>query len=123
MVAAIYSGSSGALDRLKVERIGQFHEWLLPYLHSEKRELMEKIAAGSWDDAIESELSEAIAAAVEDFGPDFDAEGNPLEDDAPPHGSGGAQDSSSDQSRSGNGREPQQGASSSQQEATSAARS
>jgi F-type H+/Na+-transporting ATPase subunit alpha len=41
---------------------------------------MEKIAEGNWDDSIESELGDAIAEAIDDFGPDFDEEGNPLEE-------------------------------------------
>jgi F-type H+/Na+-transporting ATPase subunit alpha len=79
-VAAIYSGTGGYLDRIKVERVGQFHETLLQRLHSEKAELMSKIADGEWDDSIESELGDAIAEAIDDFGPDFDAEGNPIEE-------------------------------------------
>jgi F-type H+/Na+-transporting ATPase subunit alpha len=79
-VAAIYSGTGGYLDRIKVERVGQFHETLLQRLHSEKAELMSKIAEGEWDDSIESELGDAIAEAIDDFGPDFDAEGNPIEE-------------------------------------------
>jgi F-type H+/Na+-transporting ATPase subunit alpha len=53
---------------------------LLQRLHSEKGELMWKIAEGQWDDSIESELGDAIADAIDDFGPDFDAEGNPIEE-------------------------------------------
>ncbi|HEV3377740.1 MAG TPA: F0F1 ATP synthase subunit alpha [Thermoleophilaceae bacterium] len=79
-VAAIYSGTGGYLDRIKVERVSEFHEALLQRLHSEKGELMEKIADGNWDDSIESELGDAIAEAIGDFGPDFDEEGNPLEE-------------------------------------------
>jgi F-type H+/Na+-transporting ATPase subunit alpha len=79
-VAAIYSGTGGYLDRIKVERVGQFHETLLQRLHSEKAELMSKIAEGQWDDSIESELGDAIAEAIDDFGPDFDEEGNPIEE-------------------------------------------
>ena len=41
---------------------------------------MEKIAEGEWEDEIESELGDAIAEAIDDFGPDFDAEGNPIEE-------------------------------------------
>jgi F-type H+/Na+-transporting ATPase subunit alpha len=78
-VAAIYSGTGGYLDRIKVERVQEFHEMLLQRLHSEKAELMQKLAEGQWDDAIESELGDAIAEAIDDFGPDFDAEGNPIE--------------------------------------------
>jgi F-type H+-transporting ATPase subunit alpha len=79
-VAAIYSGTGGYLDRIKVERVGEFHEMLLQRLHSEKAELMSKLADGDWDDSIESELGDAIAEAIDDFGPDFDAEGNPIEE-------------------------------------------
>jgi F-type H+-transporting ATPase subunit alpha len=79
-VAAIYSGTGGYLDRIKVERVGAFHETLLQRLHAEKAELMSKIAEGQWDDSIESELGDAIAEAIDDFGPDFDEEGNPIEE-------------------------------------------
>ena len=48
--------------------------------HSEKDDLMKKIAEGEWDDSIESELGDAIADAIDDFGPDLDEEGNPLEE-------------------------------------------
>ena len=41
---------------------------------------MDKIADGQWDDSIETALGDAIAEAIDDFGPDFDAEGNPLEE-------------------------------------------
>jgi F-type H+-transporting ATPase subunit alpha len=79
-VAAIYSGTGGYLDRIKVERVQEFHEALLQRLHSENGELMEKIGDGDWDDSIEAELGDAIAEAIDDFGPDFDEEGNPIEE-------------------------------------------
>jgi F-type H+/Na+-transporting ATPase subunit alpha len=79
-VAAIYSGTGGFLDRIKVERVGDFHQMMLQRLHAEHDELMRKIADGQWDDSIESQLGDAIAEAVDDFGPDFDEEGNPLEE-------------------------------------------
>jgi F-type H+/Na+-transporting ATPase subunit alpha len=79
-VAAIYSGTGGYLDRIKVERIREFHEMMLQRLHSEDSDLMERIANGEWDDSIEERLSNAIAEAIDDFGPDFDAEGNPIEE-------------------------------------------
>jgi F-type H+/Na+-transporting ATPase subunit alpha len=79
-VAAIYSGTGGYLDRIKVERVSEFHEGLLQRLHAENAELMSRIAEGEWDDSIESELGDAIGEAIDDFGPDFDAEGNPIEE-------------------------------------------
>ena len=79
-VAAIFSGTGGYLDRIKVERIKDFHEAMLQRLHSEHQPLMEKLREGEWDDSIESELGDAIAESIDDFGPDFDAEGNPIEE-------------------------------------------
>jgi F-type H+-transporting ATPase subunit alpha len=79
-VAAIYSGTGGFLDRIKTGRVREFHGMLLARLHSEHSELMSKIADGRWDDSIESELGDVIAEAIDDFGPNFDAEGNPLEE-------------------------------------------
>ena len=79
-VAAIYSGTGGYLDRIKVERIGEFHELMLARLHAEEDELMRSIAAGEWDDQIEERLGNAIGEAIDDFGPDFDEEGNPIEE-------------------------------------------
>ena len=79
-VAAIYSGTGGYLDRIKVERVGEFHEAMLQRLHSEQDELMQKIAGGDWEDETEKALGEAIAEAIDDFGPDFDEEGEPIEE-------------------------------------------
>ena len=79
-VAGIYSGTGGFLDRIKVERVQEFLSFLLARLHSEKQELMGKIGEGEWSDEIESELGSEIAEAIDDFGPDFDVEGNPLEE-------------------------------------------
>jgi F-type H+-transporting ATPase subunit alpha len=79
-VAAIYSGTGGWLDRIKTERIRDFHQHLIARLHAENEELLKKIAGGDWDDSMESELGDAIAEAIDDFGPDFDEEGNPIEE-------------------------------------------
>ena len=79
-VAAIYSGTGGFLDRIKVERVREFLEMLLQRLHSEDADLMGQVAEGNWDDSIEERLGKCIAEAIDDFGPDFDAEGNPLEE-------------------------------------------
>jgi len=79
-VAAIYAGTGGYLDRIKVERVGDFLHMLIQRLHAEKEDLMKRIADGDWDDEIEKQLGDAIADAVDDFGPDFDEEGDPLEE-------------------------------------------
>ena len=79
-VAAIYSGTGGYLDRIKVERVGEFHEAMLQRLHSEQDDLMQRIAGGEWGDEVEQQLGDAIAEAIDDFGPDFDEEGEPIEE-------------------------------------------
>jgi F-type H+-transporting ATPase subunit alpha len=79
-VAAIYSGTGGYLDRIKVERVSEFQQTLLERLHAEESDLMSKLDAGDWSDEIEEQLGKAIAVAIDHFGADFDAEGNPLEE-------------------------------------------
>jgi F-type H+-transporting ATPase subunit alpha len=80
-VASIYAGTGGYLDRIKTERVEEFLQGLLSRLHSEKSELVDRINdTGELSDEDEKELGEGIAEAVDDFGPDFDAEGNPLEE-------------------------------------------
>jgi F-type H+/Na+-transporting ATPase subunit alpha len=79
-VASIYSGTGGYLDRIKEERVREFLQFLLDRLHAESGDLMKQIAEGEWSDEIESQLGDCIAEAIDDFGPDFDEEGNPLEE-------------------------------------------
>jgi F-type H+-transporting ATPase subunit alpha len=91
-VAAIYSGTAGYLDRIKVDRIGDFHQMMRERLHSENDDLMKKIADGDWSDETESALGEAIKSAIDDFGPDLDEEGNPLEEGESDRVRGGSDD-------------------------------
>ncbi|MEA2482526.1 MAG: F-type H+/Na+-transporting ATPase subunit alpha [Thermoleophilaceae bacterium] len=79
-VAAIYSGTGGYLDRIKTDRVREFHQALLQRLRSEHSDVMNKIDDGEWDDSIEEQLGNAIGEAIDDFGPDFDEEGNDLEE-------------------------------------------
>ena len=80
-VASIYAGTGGYLDRIKVDRVHDFLEDLLTRLHSEKADLMKGISeSGQLSDEDEKALGDAIGEMVDDFGPDFDAEGNPLEE-------------------------------------------
>jgi len=80
-VASIYAGTGGYLDRIKTERVPEFLENLLSRVRSEKSDLMGRIdETGELSDEDEKELGDAIAEAVDDFGSDFDAEGQPLEE-------------------------------------------
>src|SRR5690242_3746329 len=47
-VAAVLAGTSGALDRIKTERVADFLEMMIDRLHSEYDDLMDKIAEGEW---------------------------------------------------------------------------
>jgi F-type H+-transporting ATPase subunit alpha len=80
-VASIFAGTGGYLDRIKVERVHEFLERMLELLHSEQSELMDGIDSdGQLPDEREDALGEAIRDFVDDFGPDFDEEGQPLEE-------------------------------------------
>ena len=79
-VASIYAGTGGYLDRIKVERVPEFLADLLGRLKAEQGELMGRIDDGQLSDEDEAALGKAIAEMVDDFGPDFDEEGQPLEE-------------------------------------------
>jgi F-type H+-transporting ATPase subunit alpha len=80
-VAAIHSGTAGYLDRIKTQRVQAFLDNLLGRLKSENKDLMDSITdSGELSDSDEQALDDAIAEAIDDFGPDFDAEGQPLEE-------------------------------------------
>jgi len=79
-VASIYAGTGGYLDRIKTDRVQEFLARLVDRLHSESSDLMDAINdAGQLSDDDEEKLGKAIADAIDDYGPDFDKEGNPLE--------------------------------------------
>ncbi len=79
-VASIYAGTGGYLDRIKTDRVQEFLAQMLDRLHAEAKELVGRINDGELTDEDEEALGEAIAEMVDDFGPDFDAEGQPLEE-------------------------------------------
>ncbi len=79
-VASIYSGTGGYLDRIKVERVGEFLADLRVRLHSEQQDLLDRIEeTGKLEDDDEEALGKAIGAFVDDFGADFDEHGDPVE--------------------------------------------
>ena len=80
-VASIYAGTGGYLDRIKVERVPEFLDDLRDRLRTEQADLVDSINDdGQLSDEQEEELGDAIAEMIDDFGPDFDAEGNELEE-------------------------------------------
>jgi F-type H+-transporting ATPase subunit alpha len=79
-IVSIFAGTGGYLDRIKVERVQSFLEDLITRVRSEHGDLLERInETGQLSDEDEAALGDAIQDMVDDFGPDFDAEGNPLE--------------------------------------------
>ncbi|HMA26805.1 MAG TPA: F0F1 ATP synthase subunit alpha [Solirubrobacterales bacterium] len=80
-VASIYAGTGGYLDRIKTERVADFLEDLIARMHSENKDLLDRInQTGQLSDEDEEALGRTIEGMVDDFGPDFDQEGNPLEE-------------------------------------------
>jgi len=79
-VASIYSGTGGFLDRIKTERVKEFLADLLTRLHAEQKELCARInETGLFPEEDEKLLADTISEFVDDFGPDFDEDGEPLE--------------------------------------------
>jgi F-type H+-transporting ATPase subunit alpha len=79
-VASIYAGTGGYLDRLNVDRVQDFLDSMLGRLKSEEKDLIGRINDGELSDEDEEALGKAIAEAIDDFGPDLDEEGQPLEE-------------------------------------------
>jgi F-type H+-transporting ATPase subunit alpha len=80
-VASIYAGTGGYLDRIRTDQVPEFLRSLLERLHAEKGDLMKRInESGELSDEDESELGQGIGEMVDDFGPSFDEEGNPIDE-------------------------------------------
>jgi F-type H+-transporting ATPase subunit alpha len=79
-VASIYAGTGGYLDRIKVDRVQEFLDTMIGRLKAENKDLMDRINDGQLSDEDEEYLGDALKEAIDDFGPDFDADGQPLEE-------------------------------------------
>jgi F-type H+-transporting ATPase subunit alpha len=80
-VASIFAGTEGHLDRIKTDRVGEFLANMIDRLHSDSKDLLDRInETGQLPDEDADALGKSIAQAIDDFGPDFDQEGNPLEE-------------------------------------------
>jgi F-type H+/Na+-transporting ATPase subunit alpha len=79
-VVSIFAGTGGYLDRIKTERVQSFLEDLITRMRAEHAELLDRMnETGELSDDDEAALGDAIKDMIDDFGPDFDEEGNPLE--------------------------------------------
>jgi F-type H+-transporting ATPase subunit alpha len=77
-VAQIYAATSGALDRINVDRIPEFLDGLTQRVRAEAAPTLEKIAGGDWSDETQSALGKVVSGYADDFGYDLDEEGQPL---------------------------------------------
>ncbi len=83
-VVQIFAATEGFLDRLLVERVGEFLLGVTERMHAEHRDLGERIAAGEWSEEVQQELKAAVETFAKDFGYDLDEEGHPIDAQAPP---------------------------------------
>jgi F-type H+-transporting ATPase subunit alpha len=81
-VAVVYAATNGFLDRVAVDRVGEFHKQLVERLHADGADVLEKIKGGDWSDETQSSLREKIEQFGDDFGYDLDEEGHPLTDES-----------------------------------------
>ncbi len=94
MVVAIFAGTQGYLDRIKTERVKEFQDQLRVRMHAEHEELLRRVReTGQLPDEDDEQLHKAISEFLNDFGPDLDEEGQPLDEGAPAPGSGAKRES------------------------------
>ena len=79
-VAQVFAATTGALDRINVERIPDFLEGLTQRVRSEAAPTLEKVAGGDWSDETQDALKKVVGEYADDFGYDLDEEGQPLID-------------------------------------------
>jgi len=80
-VFQVYAATNGYLDRIKVDRVGEFLSSLTQRVRSEQEELREKIAGGDWSDETQEAVDGAVKEFADDFGYDLDEEGQPLDEE------------------------------------------
>ncbi|MDE3069311.1 MAG: F0F1 ATP synthase subunit alpha [Acidobacteriota bacterium] len=83
-VAQIFAATEGFLDRIKLDRVGEFLTELTERIAASHEKLRERINGGEWSEELQKELHGAVGDFAEDFGYDLDEEGQPISDDAPP---------------------------------------
>jgi F-type H+-transporting ATPase subunit alpha len=104
-VVVIFAATNGFLDRVSVDRVEEFHSELTERMHAEHGDLLKRMAAGEWEDDIETDLREAVADFADDFGYDLDEEGLPEDADEAPAARTG--DESEDEGESETADEPE----------------
>src|SRR4051812_9655176 len=76
-VAQVFAATNGFVDRVNVDRVGEFLDGLAGRLRSDGPDLVDKIGGGDWSDETQKALRDAVATYADDFGYDLDEEGQP----------------------------------------------
>ena len=79
-VVQIYAATNGYLDRIDIDKVERFLRDLTDYIRGSQSELLQKIAAGGWNDEITDQLDTVVGEFAGDFGFDLDEEGHPMDD-------------------------------------------
>jgi F-type H+-transporting ATPase subunit alpha len=77
-VAQVFAATNGFVDRIDLDRVGEFLDGLTQRLRSESQDLLDKIAGGDWSDETQKALRDSVSTFADDFGYDLDEEGQPL---------------------------------------------
>ena len=68
-VAMIHAGTSGAVDEVPVNRVGEFEKSYLDHLRANHADLLESIRVDTkWSDELKAKFDEVVGAFVKEFG-------------------------------------------------------
>jgi F-type H+-transporting ATPase subunit alpha len=67
-VCWIYAGTRGHLDGVPVEKVAEWKEAFARFLEADRKELMETLESGRWDDETESGVRDAVEAFNKQYG-------------------------------------------------------
>ncbi|MGI8633352.1 MAG: F0F1 ATP synthase subunit alpha [Solirubrobacterales bacterium] len=79
-VVTVYAGTGGYLDRIKTERVQDFLSQMLERFRSDGKWIDKVNDEGKLEDDDFEAMGEDIADVLDDFGPDFDEDGDELEE-------------------------------------------
>jgi F-type H+-transporting ATPase subunit alpha len=79
-VVQIYAATNGYLDRIKVDRVGEFLQGLTQRVRAEHEDLLKTLEDGDWSDETQQTVDKTVAEFADDFGYDLDEEGQPIEE-------------------------------------------
>ena len=63
MAVSLFAVDRGYMDDVELAKVGSFESAMLDYMNNSQAEFMENLAAGDWNDELETQMT----SAVEDF--------------------------------------------------------